>query len=341
MADPQSFVQQKINDYLSKTGAPGVAATFVANGQAGYAFAGNGIDGDDTTAVNEDMLFGLGSVSKVFTATLLAVQKELGNLQLSDPVTNYLPKAVSAKGGAIKNVTLLDLATHTSSMPDELAGQPSFYAFNEQPPAAWIVDWWNQWTPAFPIGTAWQYSNIGFVTLAFAVTGPGKNQYNQFLSEQLTGPLGMSRTAAYIAAPGGAVAQGYVGPPGVNNRVWSQADDLKSTAADMQRFLLASLGLNSSAPQVLQNAILDTHQQQNALPVHGKDHSMRMGLAWQLYNDDQGNTLLEKDGATGLGGFCAWVGLAPALKNAVAVLVNKDGSSHITELGRALLKGLS
>ncbi|HYH99996.1 hypothetical protein [Hyalangium sp.] len=55
----------------------------------------------------------------------------------------------------------------------------------------------------------------------------------------------MSRTAAYIAAPGGAVSQGYVGPQGVNHRVWSQAEDLKSTAADMQKFLLASLGLNS------------------------------------------------------------------------------------------------
>ncbi|HYH99997.1 hypothetical protein [Hyalangium sp.] len=37
---------QKIHDFLSKTGAPGVAVTFVAGGQAGYAFAGNGIDGD-------------------------------------------------------------------------------------------------------------------------------------------------------------------------------------------------------------------------------------------------------------------------------------------------------
>ena len=58
-------------------------------------------------------IFQIGSVTKVFTALLLADMTERGEVRLSDPAARYLP---GSRGGT-GSVTLADLATHTSGLP--------------------------------------------------------------------------------------------------------------------------------------------------------------------------------------------------------------------------------
>ena len=67
--------------------------------------------------MNGDTLFEIGSVTKVFTALLLADAVQRGEVALTDPVAQYLPPntKVPERGG--KKITLQDLATHTSALP--------------------------------------------------------------------------------------------------------------------------------------------------------------------------------------------------------------------------------
>src|SRR5215207_4834600 len=75
--------------------------------------------------VNGDTLFEIGSVTKTFTGLLLQDMVERGEMKLDDPVAKYLPRSVSVPTRNGKEITLLQLATHTSGLgrdPDNLEG---------------------------------------------------------------------------------------------------------------------------------------------------------------------------------------------------------------------------
>ncbi|MCA1557898.1 MAG: serine hydrolase, partial [Acidobacteria bacterium] len=72
---------------------------------------------DSNAALDGDTVFEIGSITKVFTAILLADMVLRGEVSLSDPVSKYLPKTVKVPARNGKEITLLDLATHTSGLP--------------------------------------------------------------------------------------------------------------------------------------------------------------------------------------------------------------------------------
>jgi CubicO group peptidase (beta-lactamase class C family) len=71
----------------------------------------------DGPAVDKDTLFEIGSITKVFTGILLADSVLKGRASLEDPIPKHLPKDLLAPDSALNQVTLLDLATHTSGLP--------------------------------------------------------------------------------------------------------------------------------------------------------------------------------------------------------------------------------
>jgi D-alanyl-D-alanine-carboxypeptidase/D-alanyl-D-alanine-endopeptidase len=83
---------------------------------------GNGTGQD----VNGDSVFSVGSVSKTFTTLLLIDMIDRGEMKPEDPVAKYLPKSVKMPTRGGKQITLLDLATHTAGFPvnpDNMSGK--------------------------------------------------------------------------------------------------------------------------------------------------------------------------------------------------------------------------
>lgn len=72
---------------------------------------------DDSRALDGDTVFEIGSVTKAFTALLLAEMAETHELALNDPVAKYLPAGFKLPERNGKTISLLDLATHTSGLP--------------------------------------------------------------------------------------------------------------------------------------------------------------------------------------------------------------------------------
>src|SRR5580704_15706465 len=64
-----------------------------------------------------ETVFEIGSITKVFTALLLADMVERGEMKLDDPISKYLPKSVMVPSRKERQITLLDLADHTSGLP--------------------------------------------------------------------------------------------------------------------------------------------------------------------------------------------------------------------------------
>src|SRR5205807_323931 len=84
----------------------------------GRQFVSYGIKSDaDPTAPDANTVFEIGSVTKTFTATLLALDVEHGDVKLDDPVQNLLPDRKLPHGKGDKPITLGQLSTHSSGLP--------------------------------------------------------------------------------------------------------------------------------------------------------------------------------------------------------------------------------
>ena len=357
-AGPDAIINKLVAEYMTRTRTPGVAVALYADGQDGFFPFGHASLATQQP-VTADTIFGIGSVTKVFTATLLAYQAGTGAKRLTDPLPGYLPADVT--NPALEAVTLEMLATHTSGFPRDGGGPAADALFDNQPPSPELIHFWNTWSPTdpqnvecarCPVGTCWQYSNAGFVTLGFAVVGrPGPPRvpgYNGLLADLITTPLGMPATVALIP-PGASVAQGYRvdgrGPGHPLVPVDSQAADLKSSARDMRTWLKANLGTPGSLPPPLSAALTLTQ----GIYFRGAQQCSTagsipfdMGLAWQQHPlVDGGPVTYAKDGATSQGGYSCWIGFIPARQLGLAVLTNLIGGGGPTGLGLAILTVLA
>jgi len=333
----KSIIDPLVSAYQDATTTPGVAVALHYQGKdylLPYGFA----DVENGTEVTSDTIFEIGSMTKVFSATLLASQVGQGTISLDDPPYLRLPARVGEYGGNIKDATYIQLATHTSTLhdtPEILKVHPSAQLFDGEAASKPLIDWWiahqaNE-------GGCWQYSNSAFVTLGFAVVGPvdapGYQPYEDLLRDRITALLAMSNTVVHASGPG--VAQGYRYTANGPVAAKGTASDLKSSARDILTFLRSNLGLwPGSVPAQLAAAIAMTQQIYVDFPVAcgngGKSESFSMGLAWQVSEPGTDAAHYAKDGATGLGGFTSYMAFLPGEGIAIAVLTNLDGGGKLT-----------
>ena len=157
-----------------------------------YGKMDNGTDQD----VNGDTLFEIGSVTKTFTGLLLQDMIERGEMKLDDPVAKYLPASVKMPTHNGKEITLLQLATHTSGLPkmpdnfdprraDNLAADytiEKLYAF--------LSDYKLTRDP----GAKFEYSNLGMGLLGHVITLKAGMNYESLVVERICKPLKMNST---------------------------------------------------------------------------------------------------------------------------------------------------
>jgi beta-lactamase class C len=318
--DPRPIVEQMVTAYMERTATHGVAVSLYLEGKDYLLSFGDG-GGYPPEPVTPDMMFGIGSVTKVFSATMLAYQT-IGEdgapplKHIDDCVCNYLPPEVGANGSGINQVTLRELATHTSGMPRQTPRQPGFALFRDRRPPPYLIRWWENFQkPAQP---QWLYSNAAFITLGFALEGPDSwPRYNELLSSSITSPLGMSHTMAVVPRDY-PVAQGFA-----NGRPVRRPADLKSSARDMLVWLKANLGLlDQSIPPHLAKAIGMTHEIWYRTPPNLR---FDMGLAWQVADKDPSQaSLWWKNGAAG--GYSCWIGFIPRRAIGLSILTNEFGA---------------
>jgi CubicO group peptidase (beta-lactamase class C family) len=271
-------------------------------------------------------IFQVGSVTKVFTALLLADMAERGEVHLSDPAASYLPGP--AQPGL---VTLADLATHTSGLPrlprdlflSALLHPADPYA---RYPVARLVRAARRALRSGSPGSPYAYSNFGFGLLGYLLGQAAGTPYETLVTTRICAPLGLSDTAFAVTDPRRA-AQGHRrGRPVPDWRMGALAGagGLYSTAADLARFLRACL---TAAPAALAPAIRATFTPR--LPIPGGE----IGLAW--HHARRGDrTIAWHNGMTG--GFSAMVALDLARGLGVATLANTAGAPP-SPLDRAVL----
>lgn len=335
----KGIVDAAMEPVMQQQQIPGVAIAITVNGQAHY-FNYGVASKEAGTAVSENTLFEIGSVSKTFTATLAAYAQASGKLHLSDKASQILP---ALRGSAFDNISVLQLGTYTAGglplqFPDEFDAPDK------------MLGYFKQWKPTYAPGSHRLYSNPSLGLFGYLAAQSMGAPFDEAMEKTLLPKLGLKHT--FLKVPQDQMslyAQGYhkddkpvrVGPGALD----SEAYGVKTSAADLLRYVEANMQ-PAKQEKPLQQAIAITHT--GYYTVGG----MTQGLGWEFYNNPvtldtllAGNSaqmayepnevqwikppqaprqdaLFNKTGSTG--GFGAYVAYVPAKDIGIVILANKN-----------------
>ncbi len=310
----------------------------IVDGDKTHVFGYGKVSREADRAPDRNTVFEIGSVTKVFTALLLAEMAERKLVGLEDPVDKLLPDSVAVPQRDERAITLLDLATHTSGLPrlpDNL--MPLIRKKPQNPYADYTVKQLYEFLAKHSLarkpGTQYAYSNLGMGLLGHALARRAGTSYQSLVVQRICLPLGMKETRIELSDDlRSRLARGHDrrGDPVPNWDIptLAGAGALRSTGSDLLKFLRANIGLGNSR---LSTAIATTHRPRQQI---GKSAG-KIALGWHIR---AGEKILWHNGQTG--GYHSFVAFQKNRKIAVVVLSN-SAVGIVDQLGLRLMKLLS
>ena len=182
--------RQVIDGYFEQEGAPGAIVAVIANGEVIHTLRYGLANVELGVQVADSTVFEIGSISKQFVAAVVMMLVEEGRLALDLPIHSYIDEIP----GEWLNVTIRQLLTHTSGIPDyeEIAGY-DVYQHRLLPNA--IIELAHSRPMDFKPGQGWRYSNTGYYLLSMIVERIEGRPLGEILEDRIFKPLGMSQTS--------------------------------------------------------------------------------------------------------------------------------------------------
>jgi D-alanyl-D-alanine-carboxypeptidase/D-alanyl-D-alanine-endopeptidase len=282
--------------------------------------------------LDRNSVFEIGSISKVFTSTVLAELVLEGKVKLDDPVQKYLPASVKMPERNGKAITLRNLSEQNSGLPR----MPSnFHPANPANPYAdytvqQMYDFLSSYQLTRDPGTQFEYSNLGVGLLGHALSLATGKPYEELERERVWKPLGMTKTAVTLTPwmkehlalghdEAGAVVANWDLP------TLAGAGAIRSTTDDMLKFASANLHPERGEPE---RAMAFAHQARASVSP-----GMSIGLNWFSLHAGA-DTIVWHNGGTG--GYRTFIGLQPSRMTAVVVMTNTTGAGA-DDIGMHLL----
>ena len=267
--------------------------------------------------IDENTIFEIGSISKVFTTLILADMVEKDEISLDDPIGKFLPENVKTPSKDGKQITLLDLARHTSGMPTFPDDFP-LWDLNKhrEYDREKMYDYLERFEPSREIGSQFEYSNMGNSLLGHILSLHVGKDYEELLKERILDELEMTGTCIkqcdhlmeQFATPH------LLGEPieELNlSKDMVSAGEIRSSGKDMLTFLSYAMGLKDSS---LKNAF-ELAQDAN----YKANDYMSIGLAW-ITSENEGQKIVWHNGGTN--GFSSFMGFDPESKQGMLILTN-------------------
>ena len=310
----------------------GMVAVTLADGRrelVTYGHAGTPHD----RPIDMDSVYEIGSITKVFTALLLADMVQRKEVTLDDPVAALLPGAKIPEKG--KPITLLDLATYTSGLPR----MPSnFHPGDPKNPfadytAAMMREFLASYELKHEPGTTYEYANLGFGLLGYALATRAGKPYEALVVERICGPLGMADTRIALT-PSMMARRVQAHDAGLDPTPYWDFQDcfvgagaLRSTANDLCTFVEAASGLRESPLKEAFALLLATQR-----PAYKPTPDV--GLGWFVSHGKLFD-IVWKDGGTG--GTCSFIAFAPQRRRGAVLLSNAGYENNVNDIGYHLI----
>jgi CubicO group peptidase (beta-lactamase class C family) len=312
-------VREVIRKQMVEQQVPSVAVAVAREGKILWEEAFGWTDRENRIGATEHTMYSLASISKPFTATGLMVLRERGKIDLDRPMNEYLGEAKLK--GRVENAaaaTLRRVANHTSGLPLHY----QFFYEDEpyRPPSMeeTIRRYGNLITAP---GEKYQYSNLGYGVLDYAISRVSGKSYADFMREEVFLPLGLTRTSIGIGAGLEKHHAIRYGPDRLPVPFYDfdhrGGSAVYSSAHDLVRF--GMFHLKAHLPD--QKAILpDQAIEEMQKPTAGEGRGGGYGIGWGINENMGGYRVVSHSG--GMGGVTTILSLVPAEKLAVLVLTN-------------------
>jgi D-alanyl-D-alanine-carboxypeptidase/D-alanyl-D-alanine-endopeptidase len=320
----------------------------------GTQFYGHGkLSNTSNATVDQNTIFAIGSNTKVFTTILLTDMVNKGLVKLDDPIEKYLPSNVKVPQYNGHKITIEDLATHTSGLPEF----PNNYCPSFDPAKTAVVDSAQYRKDLFNCtknytfdqlyqglsnttitrepGTKVEYSTFGSGLLGHILTlKSNMSSYDKLLAHNILNVLGMNDTSFVISdSQKSRLAVGHFN--GQELPTWNMSNPLApggalhSTASDMLKFLSANMGLiKTKLDNAMQESHLIRHSTGQILPnnlqasVNADNIEGYIGLGWFI-TTNFGHEVLWHNGGS-IGGYNAYMAFNPTTERGIVILCNTD-----------------
>jgi CubicO group peptidase (beta-lactamase class C family) len=308
---------------LAETQAPGAALAIVLDGKVVYSTAYGVANVETGEATRPEMLFRLGSTTKMFTAAAVVLLAEQGRIDLNAAVGTYVPGLAPR----IAALTPHQLLSHQSGFFDEA---PMFGSHDDDALKREATSWTDARFFADP-GQIYSYSNPGYWLAGLLAEQVGGRPFADQVATTIFAPLGMTRSTfrptiamTYPLAQGHDVVDGKprVIRPSANNTASWPAGSIFSSVADLSRWISAFVSAGVLDGEQVMPAAVFTRLASPHAAVPGSNTRYGYGVSvgpWRGMH-----TVSHGGSRSGYGSF---IRMVPSRRAGVVVLANRSGVS--------------
>lgn len=310
---------------------PGLSAAVVYDQEILWAKGFGYADLEKKTAATPQTLYRVGSITKLFTATMLMQLRDQGKLQLDDPIVKHLPGfALKSRYDDMSPVTFRQIVSHAAGLPRE--APLDYWQTLEFPPIQVVLASLKDAEMTFRPLSEWKYSNLGIALLGHTLGRIAGQPYEDYIQQQILRPLGMNRSGlALTPEMQPYMATGYlrhkegkpreVAPhPHIGGLV--PAGNLYSSVEDIARFIsLQFRDAPAGGAQVLRGSSL---REMHTVQWMNPDWKTGWGIGFGIERiADQ----VAVGHSGGIHGFTTNILMVPSAKVGVAVFTNTGTNS--------------
>ena len=360
-------IDKAVNSYMANKNNRALVVGIIQNGQQQILTFGETEKGSGTKPDSKS-IFEIGTVSEIFTTSLLAILESKGKVSSLDPVGEILKGVVKVpyyqriicekpplnssvpeelskhryicfpdRDDVPQLMVLCDLATHTAGFPEE----PGYSIFNgKNPYADYTIEKLNKYIASLPpnqsFGFQYNHSMIGMALLGEALTKKTGKDYNTLLNEEIFTPLSMANT---FITPNAEQAKLFLkghttkGNPTIHRdyNAFIPAAGIRTNAPDLLRFLEANLSTKTNNLNV---ALSETFIPR--IYADPADSRFMVGWGWVIMPVSDKNKHKMVWQCSEKGGFASFIGFVKESQTAVVILSNTPNS--VDDLGMKILK---
>ena len=363
-------LKDSIEDLVSNSNSTNAAVVLGYVDPNGIQFYGFGNkSGSANATVDQNTIFGIGSITKVFTTILLADMVNDGLVKLNDPLQKYLPSNVTVPKYGVQNMTLENLATHTAGLPEFPDNFCKDYMDNFDVNRTTeyrmeIIECTQEYSPfelyqsllntsiLTEFGSKFGYSSYGTGMLGNILAIKSNTSYDDLLEKRILSVLGMVNTSITLTDEQKSnFAVGHIN--GDELPMWNLASviapsgGIYSTANDMLKFVSANIGLIKTK--------LDTAMQESHLIRHyngflgpnnvqvsdnNSGEGFYVGLGWMI-NTNYGSEVVWHNGITA-DGYNSIIAFNPSTHKGIVLLASADHKDiDVANIGLLHKEGLA
>lgn len=337
----QLIVQKAVVPYFKQPNTHALAIAIIDSSNF-YTYYFGELDKDNPNLPDSNTIFSIGSISKVFTASILSSLIEEKIIELNDTITKFLPDSLSQLNPNLKKITIKQLATHTSGLPKE----PYNLQLNSEDKTnpysnytiknlfEFLVKFKKTNTNTNKKNNTFLYSHTGYGLLGHILEFATKKSYADLLQQYIKKTLQINNISI---------------PLNNNKTVKGHLFSGESTLPRNFNTMYGSEGLCSDLNSLVKFVYANLDTSNHLYPIFNKCHTpiekalpnnVLIGLGWyilKLSNNKKQPSIITHSGRSG--GYSNYLGFVKKSKTAVIILSNS--SLAVDEIGIELIKVLN